>query len=241
MERVHLNHRSCSFSIQTILENGLIPGGKESHKGRHTIFFTPLNPFSGDPEEEELPDDYTVPQKVHYHSHWKRDQDVVYRVKLSRAQDQGLQFWQTKSQAIILNDPVLAECIYKVISQNGDRFVMMCRLAQGNLCIILCHQDASLQDEAKMNEINEKFEKLIMGSCAKSIRYDLSKSKMIFSEESSRAIYEMGNMELIELNTNLGDCSMFFLLEARTRKFEHVSMRPLASQLALTKQLFDVA
>ena len=38
-----------------------------------------------------------------------------------------------------------------------------------------------------------------MGSCAKSIRNDLSKGKIIFSEESSLAIYEMGNMELIEL------------------------------------------
>ena len=58
-------------------------------------------------------------------------------------------------------------------------------------------QDAILQDEAKMNEINEKLEKFKMGSCAKSIRNDLRKGKMIFSEESSRAIYEMGNMELI--------------------------------------------
>ena len=38
-----------------------------------------------------------------------------------------------------------------------------------------------------------------MRSCAKSIRNDSSKGKMIFSEESSRAIYEMRNMELTEL------------------------------------------
>ena len=61
-------------------------------------------------------------------------------------------------------------------------------------------QDAILQDEAKMNETNEKLEKFKMVSCAKSIRNDLSKGKMIFSEETSRAINEMGNMELIELN-----------------------------------------
>ena len=60
-------------------------------------------------------------------------------------------------------------------------------------------QDAILQDEAKMKEINEKLAKINMGSCAQSIHNDLSKGKMIFSEESSRAIYEMGNMELIEL------------------------------------------
>ena len=88
------------ISIQSVPENGLVPGGKESKGGRQTIFFTPLNPFGGDSDEEEEPcDDYTFAQIVHYHSSWKRDQDAVYWVKLSRAQDQELQFWQTKSHA----------------------------------------------------------------------------------------------------------------------------------------------
>ena len=45
-----------------------------------------------------------------------------------------------------------------------------------------------------MNEINEKLEKFKMGSSTKSIRTDMSKGNMIFSEESSRVIYEMGNL-----------------------------------------------
>ena len=61
-------HRGCSFSISSVLENGLISGGKESHKRRQTIIFTPLNPFVGDPEEEHR-EDYTVPRNVHYHRH----------------------------------------------------------------------------------------------------------------------------------------------------------------------------
>ena len=43
--------------------------------------------------------------------------------KLSRAQYQGLQFWQTKSHAIIAHSPVRADCIFRVISQNGDRIL----------------------------------------------------------------------------------------------------------------------
>ena len=88
----------------------------------------------------------------------------------------------------------------------------MLKLAQGDLCDTLSQllrkkpqfeidlrvegvsQDAILQDEAKMNEINEKLEKLKIGSCTKSIRNDLSKGTMIFSEESRRAIDEMGVM-----------------------------------------------
>ena len=42
---------------------------------------------------------------------------------------------------------------------------------------------------------------------------------MIVSEESSRAVNEMGN----------SDCSVSFLPEARTRGTEHVSLRRLAS------------
>ena len=65
----YIFHRCCSFRIQSILENGLIPGGHESDKGRQTVFFTPLNPFGGDSDEEEPCDDYTVLQNVHHHSH----------------------------------------------------------------------------------------------------------------------------------------------------------------------------
>ena len=105
-------HRGCSFSIRSILENGLISGGRESDKGRQTVFFPPLDPSGGDSDEEEHRDDYTVPQKVHHHSHWKHNQDAVCWVKLSRAQDQGLQFWQTKSHAIMSHSPVPAGCIF---------------------------------------------------------------------------------------------------------------------------------
>ena len=75
MEYIRIPSR-FSFSIQSILENGVIPGGKESDKGRQTIFCTPLNTFGGDSDEEEPSDDYTIPRKVHYHSHWKRNQDA---------------------------------------------------------------------------------------------------------------------------------------------------------------------
>ena len=69
-----------------------------------------------------------------------------------------------------------------------------------------------------------------MGSIAKSIRNDLSKGKMIFSEETSRAICEMGGVVLIyRTETNIGDYSVSFLPEARTRWNEHVSVRRLAS------------
>ena len=44
-------------------------------------------------------------------------------MKLSQAQDQGLQFWQTKSNAILVNDHVQTESIYGVISENEEQIL----------------------------------------------------------------------------------------------------------------------
>ena len=42
---------------------------------------------------------------------------------MSRAQDQGLRFWQTKSRAITTYATVPGDCIDRVTSQNGDRVI----------------------------------------------------------------------------------------------------------------------
>ena len=105
------------------MESEIIPGGKENDRDRQAIFFTPLNPFGNDPEEEEPHFDCTVPQKVHHQTYWKRNQDAEYWIKLSRAQDQGLQFLQTESFAIITYVTVPGDCIDRVTSQNGDRVI----------------------------------------------------------------------------------------------------------------------
>ena len=38
-------HGGCSLNIKSIVETGIIAGGRESKEGRQTIFFTSLNPF----------------------------------------------------------------------------------------------------------------------------------------------------------------------------------------------------
>ena len=63
-------HRGCSWDVQSFLESGLIPGGKENDKTRQAIFFTPLNLFGENLDEENPHDDYTIPQKVHFHTYW---------------------------------------------------------------------------------------------------------------------------------------------------------------------------
>ena len=45
----------------------------------------------------------------------------MYWVRLSTAQDQGLEFWQTKSCAIMTYAAIPGDCIGRVTSQNGER------------------------------------------------------------------------------------------------------------------------
>ena len=271
LNSLRLERVCCSFSIQSILENELVVGGKQS-KDRQSS--SHLSTLSGKSRWRSTPvmTLQSVPKKVHYHCNWKRDQDAVYRVKLSRAQDQGLRFWQTKSRAIIVHYLVPADCNYRVISQKGDRTLferlstprpapkvilksnwhsqqqlplsgdvpssfgkpvavetgqrdvkgnttedpglyssrkpvlnsvpLVDRKSQFEIDLRAegVSQDAILQDEEQMKEIYKKLESWELDHAQKSIRNELKKKgDMIFSEESSRAIYEMGNLDLIEL------------------------------------------
>ena len=72
--------------------------------------------------------------------------------------------------------------------------LLLLTTSQNSKSIFECSQDAILKDEENMKETNTKLEKLKSGSCTK-----IHSCDMIFSEESRRAIYEIGNLELIEL------------------------------------------
>ena len=74
----------------------MIPGTKE-HK---------------DPEKIDL----NVPRRAQYlHNAWKKHQDAVYWVDIDLAIRKGLTFYQTRSNAIILQGKLPAYCIPKVV------------------------------------------------------------------------------------------------------------------------------
>ena len=81
-----------------------------------------------DLEEEKPHSDYTVAQKAPYETKWKRNQCAVFRVRLKEAQNQGLEFWQTKSFAVMTYFTIPGDCIDSVTVQDGDR-VLFERLA----------------------------------------------------------------------------------------------------------------
>ena len=88
-------------------------GGKERKEGRQTIFFTPLDPFNSDADEAESVTDTTKPRKVQYQIHWP-EEDAVCWIHLSTAQDAGLEFGQTSSNAIITYQSVPKVSVVKL-------------------------------------------------------------------------------------------------------------------------------
>ena len=110
----HIYHIGCAFNLHSIINNGLIPGGQNSSK-RQTVFFLPIDPRDKehkDPEKIDL----NVPRRARYlHSAWKKHQDAVYWVDIDLAIRKGLTFYQTRSNAIILQGTLPAYCIPKVV------------------------------------------------------------------------------------------------------------------------------
>ena len=102
------------FNLHSIINNGLIPGGQNSSK-RQTVFFLPVDARDkGHKDPEKI--DLNVPRRAQYlHSAWKKHQDAVYWVDIYLAIRKGLTFYQTRSNAIILQGTLPAYCIPKVV------------------------------------------------------------------------------------------------------------------------------
>ena len=257
----YIYHRGSSWIFQSTLGSGIIPEGKEKDRARQAVFLTPLTPFGKDPKKNKP----SVPQKVPYETRWKYNQDAENWVRLSKAQDRGLQFWQKKSIAIMAYATIPGDCIDRVIAQNGDRVIFerlatplkrpaaaartAAAAARSNRRNKLWKQrtiwesQAEVQDDSKhitetdqapgnrMQSISKTFvdthlgdkevstdafsnneannqviERVKIGSNKICIREDLAKEKMVFSQESSQAVFEMGNVKLIELKTSLIQC-----------------------------------
>ena len=80
---------------------------------RQTVFFLPTDPRD---ESHKVPERiaFSVPRLARYvHSAWKRHQDAVF-VDTDLAIREGLTFYQTRSNAIILQGTLPACCIPKV-------------------------------------------------------------------------------------------------------------------------------
>ena len=110
----HIYHIGCAFNLHSIINSGLIPGGQNSSK-RQTVFFLPIDPRD-EGHQDPAKIDFNVPRRAQYvHRAWKKHQDAVYWVDIDLAIRKGLTFYQTRSNAIILQGTLPACCIPKVV------------------------------------------------------------------------------------------------------------------------------
>ena len=83
-----------------------------------------------------------------------------------------------------------------------------------------------LENEAvkELSETNTKaIERIKIGSNKICIREDLAKENMMLCQESSQAVFEMGNEELIELKTSRIQCPSCLLYVVKEPLFVHVA------------------
>ena len=102
-----------AFNLHSVINNGLVLGGQNLSR-RQTVFF-----FLVDPRNESHRDpeyiDFFVPRRAQYLLiAWKKHQDAVFWVDIDLAIKEGLTFYQTRWNAIILQGTLPAFCILKV-------------------------------------------------------------------------------------------------------------------------------
>ena len=110
----HIYHKGCAFNLHSLINNGLIPGGQDSSK-RQTVFFLPIDPMDKNHKDPDVID-LSVPRRAQYlHKAWRRHLDAVCWVDVNLALRKGLTFYQTRSNAIVLQGTLPAYCIPQVV------------------------------------------------------------------------------------------------------------------------------
>ena len=91
-------------------------------KEKQTVLFTAVNPMNKD-HKDPYEIDFTKPRLASYKEKWERHQDTVYWDDLQLAQQKGLKFYQTRSNATILYDTLPACCISKVVVMESEEII----------------------------------------------------------------------------------------------------------------------
>ena len=110
----YIYHVGCTFNLHSIINNGLVLGGQNLSR-RQTVFFLLVDPRDENHKDPEYID-FSVPRldAKYVHIAWKKHQDAVFWVDIDLTIEEGLTFFQTRSNAIILQGTLPAYCIPKV-------------------------------------------------------------------------------------------------------------------------------
>ena len=130
----YIYHVGSNFNISSILSNGLIPGGQELST-RQSVFL-PVDPRDENHRDPENID-YSVPRRAWYvQNTWKRHQDTVFWIDIDLGIiKEGLKFYQTRSNAIILQGVLPPSCIVRAERLKGGE-----PLKKNNICRLVHHR-----------------------------------------------------------------------------------------------------
>ena len=125
----YIYHIGNAYEMHSIVESGLISGGKSNRKDRQSVFFRAVNPMDDNQDLEEVQDNLHKPRIAPYKHTWRSHQNTVFWCNLKLAQRKGLRFYQTRSYAITLSDTLPAICIDKVVCMK-TREELHCRICK---------------------------------------------------------------------------------------------------------------
>ena len=137
-----------------------------------------------DPRDKDHEDpehiDFSVPRRARYvHSAWKKHQDAVFWVDIDLAIREGLTFYQTRSNAIILQGTLPAYCIPKVVRlKTGEVLYEKSFLSPRpppKISLRHDHDWTRVNDELGSKVEQQPVGKLAQQSCGEAPRVKLSK------------------------------------------------------------------
>ena len=118
----YIYHIGCAINLHSITNSGLIPGGQNLSK-RQTVLFTSMD-FMNKEHRDLNKIDLEAPRLAWYHQKkWKKHQNTVCWVDIKLAPKKGSKFYQTRSNAFILNDTLPACCFPKVIMMGTGEII----------------------------------------------------------------------------------------------------------------------
>ena len=120
----YIYHVGNASELYSIIRNVLLPGGKSSKRGRQAVFFTAVNPMEDVFGMRETPCELTKPRIAPYKNTWKRLQNTVFWCNVKLAQETSLQFYQTRSHAVVLCNTLPAACIEKAVCVKKSRWAL---------------------------------------------------------------------------------------------------------------------
>ena len=160
-------HRGCLLNLTSILNAGLITGGREGRETRHTVFFTPLDPWCTE-EQEEYCDDLTKPRKSSWqnrlealsrrglcHPSWERTRErhdfLPNEIACSRHRQHGVEhvisqrgkyFFYQRSSSPRLSPRIVLKCAWHEQHQQQQQVVLRSR---GKLLVGYCPEAPRLK------------------------------------------------------------------------------------------------